>query len=143
MTFEEILGQLTRTVPEALGAIVCDFEGETVVSVVGGAPLPRDAEARAMEHVPKRIPLEMPIGEFLIRLAGAEPCSILRHIDQQGRSLGAGGIRSLHARYESVEVLVDPLPSDYYLVLVLKRPALAAHARFELRKASLALQHCL
>ncbi len=136
MTLESELERLIAAVPEAIGAIVCDFEGETVVVALGSASLPREAEARALEHVPRRISLEMPVAEFLMRLGGAEPCAILRIAEDAGRRRGGGGIRSLHARYRAVEVLVDPLPEGYYLVLVLRRPALASHARFRLQDAS-------
>ena len=134
---EETLERLMHAVPEAIGAVVCDFEGEAVVSSLGDAPLPHEAVDHAMDHVPKQIPLQMPIGQFLMRLAGAEPCALLRMIDQHGLKRGAGTVRSLHVCYEKVEILVDPLPSDYYLVLVLRRPALASHARFHLRDATL------
>jgi hypothetical protein len=133
---EEILERLTEEVPEAIGAVVCDFEGETVVAALGAAPLPKEALERARDHVPKQIPLVMPIGQFLLRLAGAEPCALLRQIEQRADQRGAGAVRSFHARYENVEILVDPLPGDYYLVLVLRRPALASHARFHLEHAS-------
>jgi hypothetical protein len=133
---EEALDALLEEVPEAIGAVVCDFEGEAVVSSMGAAPLPREAEERVMEHVPKRIALDVPIGHFLMRLGGAEPCALLRTIDHLGCQRGAGSFRSLHLAYERVEILVDPLPSDYYLVLVLRRPALASHARFHLQRAT-------
>ena len=136
MSLEAILTQLLSDVPEAIGAIICDFEGEMVTSVLGAAPIPLAAQAKALEHVPKQIPLDIPIGQFLMRLAGAEPCALLRLIEEHGRRRGAGGFLSLHVCYEMVEILVDPLPSDYYLVLVLKRPALASHARFHLKDAS-------
>jgi hypothetical protein len=133
---EAALERLMQEIPEAIGAVVCDFEGETVLSSLGAAPLPPEAEEKAKDHVPKQIPLEIPLGQSLLRLAGAEPCAILRLLDQHGQRRGAGTVRSLHMCYERVEVLVDPLPSDYYLVLVLRRPALASHARFRLQDAT-------
>jgi hypothetical protein len=140
---EEILTRLLEDVPEAIGAIICDFEGEMVTSVLGAATIPHEAEVKALEHVPKQIPLDIPIGQFLMRLAGAEPCAVVRLLDEHGRRRGAGGFLSLHVCYETVEILVDPLPSDYYLVLVLKRPALASHARFHLKDASQLLSECV
>ena len=133
---EETLERLMQEVPEAIGVVVCDFEGETVMASLGAAEPPREAKEKALEHVPKQLALDMPLGQFLMRLAGAEPCALLRMIDQHGRRRGAGAVRSLDVCYEKVEILVDPLPSDYYLVLVLRRPALASHARFHLRDAT-------
>jgi hypothetical protein len=143
LNLEETLRRLLQRVPEAIGAIVCDFEGETVMALLSDTPIPSEAEARAWEHVPKQIALEIPIGQFLMRLAGAEPCSVVRSLDEHGRRRGAGGFLSMHACYERVEILVDPLPSDYYVVLVLRRPALASHARFHLKHASRRLAEAL
>lgn len=140
---EEILERLMQEVPQAIGAVVCDFEGEAVIALLGAAEPPLEATAKALEHVPRQMSLDMPIGQFLLRLAGAEPCALLRMIDQHGRLRGAGTVRSLDVCYEKVEILVDPLPSDYYVVLVLRRPALASHARFHLRDATRRLSDCM
>lgn len=74
---EALLEALCDRLPSAIGAVLCDFEGESVVAALGAAPVPPDAEARAREHVPRALALTMPVKEFLIRLAGAEPCALL------------------------------------------------------------------
>lgn len=135
MNLDAVLEKLVGEVPEAIGAIICDYEGETVVTALGPAAPPEEAERRAMEHVPRAMALTMPVSEFLMRLAGAEPCGLLRTFDRQAKKRGGGRIKSLFMRYEAVEVMVDQLPNDYYLVLVLRRPALAGHARYHLADA--------
>lgn len=133
------LRALCAAVPEAIGAVLCDFEGETVVTVLGGAEPPVEAQARAQEHVPKTLALTMPVAEFLMRLAAAEPCAPLRAFDARTRALGFGGVASLGARYAEVEVLTECLPEDFYVVLVVRRPSLSMRARHHLRRAAVAL----
>jgi hypothetical protein len=131
---EALLLRLVGELPEAIGAVVCDEEGETVMAMLGRADIPPEAEDRALEHVPRTLALEMPVGQFLLRLCGAEASTLIRTLDTHSRSRGAGAFASLHARYERVEVIVEPLRDDYYLVLVLDRPTLG-RARFWMQDA--------
>lgn len=121
-----ILDDLCRASPSVIGGVVCDFDGETVVSAVGAAGLPPGAELRALEHVPRTMTLAMPVAELLVRLAGAEPCALLRLFGGSSGQLGAGPVEVLRLRYEAVELIVRTLPDDYYLVMVLARPAVSA-----------------
>lgn len=139
MEFDEILEVLCRAVPEAIGAALCDFEGETVVSALGRAGVPPEAIVRAKEHVPRNLELSMPVAQFLVRLAGAEPCALLEQFATAGRAGGAGAIAGLEARYGAVETLVERLPEDFYVVVVLRRPAVLGRARHHLRRAAAAL----
>lgn len=119
---EATLQALCARTPEAIGAVVCDDEGETVVSALGRARPPAEADARAREHVPRSMTLHMPVGEFLVRLVGAELCALLRAIDGAGRSKTAGALRGLHLAYRGVELVCRSLPDDYYLLVVLSSP---------------------
>lgn len=119
---QAVLEAFCARTPEAVGAVVCDDEGETVVSALGSAEPPADADARAREHVPRSMTLHMPVGEFLVRLAGAEVCAVLRALDRTSRRRTAGPVRMTHVAYREVELLSRTLPEDYYLVVVLRRP---------------------
>jgi hypothetical protein len=126
---EAIVSDLCARLPCAIGAVLCDFEGEAVCCALGSADAPAEAEKRAREHVPRTLELTMPVAEFLIRLAGAEPCGLLRMFEASSEKHGTGHLCSLEMRYGEVEMLVKKLPNDFYLVLVLRRPAISAEAR--------------
>lgn len=119
---EQVLKALCARVPAAIGAVVCDDEGETVVSVLGRAPPPEAAEQRARDHVPRSMALHMPVGEFLVRLVGAEVCAVLRAVDHRSRAKAAGAVFGMHIAYREVDLLLSTLPDDYYVVVVLRRP---------------------
>lgn len=134
-----ILQELCAGVPGCIGAVMCDFEGETVVTALGKTSVPEEAEEKAREHVPKQMALDMPVAEFLIRLAGAEPCALLSMLAQRNQKYGAGALGRLELRYEQVELFVDRLPEDFYVVLVVRSPGLPALARRHLAHARIEL----
>jgi hypothetical protein len=139
MELDGILENLCAAVPEAIGAVLCDYEGETVVSVIGSAGVPPEAKTEALQHVPKTIGVPAAVEEFLVRLAGAEPCALLRGFGTAAAGRGAGILSALECRYEHVELLIQCLPNDYYIVLILRRPAITASARRYLTSAQIAL----
>lgn len=139
MEFTDILEALCQQVPEAIGAVLCDFEGETVVTALGRAAPPHDAIVRAQEHVPKAMALSMPVAEFLVRLAGAEPCALLRQFADVGVRRQAGGLRTLEMQYREVQTFACRLPEEFYVVLVTRRPALSGRARACVSRAAAAL----
>lgn len=126
---QAVLDAFCAETPEAIGAVVCDDEGETVVSALGSAKPPPAAEARAREHVPRSMTLHMPVGEFLVRLAGAEICAVLRALERAGRAKAAGGPEDVHVAYREVELLSRTLPEDYYFVVVLREPRVVGTIR--------------
>jgi len=130
------LEQLCASVPEAVGVVLCDFEGETVVTRLGAGAPPAAAALRAQDHVPKTLAMQMPVAEFLMRLAAAEPCAPLRHFAACTQASGFGKVSGMEARYADVEVLTECLPEDFYLVLVLRRPSLSFRARRHLQRAA-------
>jgi hypothetical protein len=131
-----IVRDLCANVPRAIGAVLCDFEGEAVVCALGPQGAPAEAERRAKEHVPHRMELNMPIGEFLIRLAGAEPCGLLRMFEDAGRRRGIGILEAIEIRYQEVEMIIRKLPNDFYLMLLLRTPAVTAEARRSVSEAT-------
>jgi hypothetical protein len=133
---QAVLDAFCAETPEAIGAVVCDDEGETVVSALGAAVVPRDADVRAREHVPRSMTLHMPVGEFLVRLVGAEVCAVLRALDRTSRWGAAGPVRVVHLAYREVELLSRTLPEDYYLVVVLRHPRVVGAVRRRVEAAA-------
>jgi hypothetical protein len=133
---DAIVRRLCSAVPRSIGAIVCDWEGEAICCVLGTADAPPEAEARARDHVPRAITLTMPVAEFLVRLAGAEPAGLLRMFGQTGERLGTGCLTSLELSYREVSILIDRLPNDFYLMLLLRRPAVTSTAKRLMVEAS-------
>lgn len=139
MDLDAAIKDLVTGVPGALGAIVCDFEGESVVLARGSAPLPPDAELHARSYIPSTMTVDVDAGEFLLKLLGAEPCALLRLFEEHSRSFGIGGVDGFEMRFREVDVIVRRLPEDYYVVFALRRPAVEARARAKLEVAKRAL----
>lgn len=123
-------------IPEVIGAVLCDQQGETIVSALGRAPVPPEAREKAQEHVPSRLDLNIPVGEFLVRLAGAEPCALLRSLQVTHAERGAGALDAYVARYGTVDLVVEQLPDDLYLLVVLRRPASVGRTRHYTQQAA-------
>ncbi len=136
MSIEEALERLCSSVPWAVGAVVCDDEGETVISRLGRAKPPEEAESQARDHVPKSMALSMPVGDFLVRLAGAELCAVLRRVEHVTRTKGTGSANLLHLRYRNVDVAIATLPEDYYVVAILRRPCTVGWVLHRLRETA-------
>lgn len=111
------------SIPGAFGAVLCDFEGETVVARRGPAELPEPALEEARRHVPERLGSRIAPADFLLRLAAAEPCALLALFARQGEAAGAGALEALELGYARVGLLAVRLPEDYYLVVLLDRRA--------------------
>lgn len=102
----------------ALGAVLCDFEGEAVVTQVGTTPLSADVAEEALKHVPRGVASHHAPEEFLLRLGGAEPCALLALFGRSTRSAGGGELEGFELRFKRVGVIVERLPEDYYLTIV-------------------------
>ena len=127
-------------VPEVIGAVLCDQQGESIVSAMGQSDVPDAARALAKEHVPTRMGLNMPVSEFLVRLAGAEPCALIRQLQMAQNESDAGTLDAYVARYAAVDVVVEQLPEDLYLFVALRRPASIGRTRYFTRQAAQELQ---
>jgi hypothetical protein len=135
MQIEEVVQLLCAEIPEAIGAIVCDYEGESVVYALGPAEPPDGAEESARSRIPRTLGSKISITEFLLRIAGAEPCSLLTLFGERSLSRGAGEIVSLDLRFEQVDLLIRRLPDGYYVMVALRRPALRGQAKSSLEAA--------
>ena len=137
---QNIVQVVCDRVPEVIGAVLCDQQGETIVSALGQATVPPEANERAKDHVPNRIDLNIPVGEFLVRLAGAEPCAVIRQLQAAQTEQGAGSLDAYVARYSQVDLIVEQLPEELYLFIALRRPASVGRTRFYTRRAAQQLQ---
>ncbi|MGF1509585.1 MAG: hypothetical protein ACFB9M_08810 [Myxococcota bacterium] len=133
------LAELCRT-QGVVGGVVCDDAGETVVSALGVAELPERARENASEHVPRRLPLSIPVSEFLLRLGSAEVCGLLRRLQTASGKRGVGSLTTIQLRYGEVDLLVRTLPQDFYLVVVVRRPTLLSVVAERLHRAGAKLK---
>jgi hypothetical protein len=136
LELERALASLCDALPGAVGAVLCDEVGETVVCVPGPGRLPPEAEAEARRHAPRNLPIAMPLGEFLLRLGGAEPATLLELLGAGARRHRAGPLVEVCSTFAEVVLLMRPLPDDLYLVLVLRRPVVLGVARRALAAAA-------
>ena len=107
--------------PDAFGAILCDYEGETVAVAMGPVAIPAPVLDRAASQLPGALQRPARARDYLLRLAGAEPCALLALFDRPARRLGAGALTGLELGYANARLVVRRLPDDYYLVIVLAR----------------------
>lgn len=135
MDLDAVVRQLCDRLPEAIGAVLCDFDGEAVVSAVGHAPAPQGAEVLARARIPRALASEVSLTDFLMRVSGAEPSAFLRAFDEQTRTRGLGPLEAVDLRFDEVDVLVRRLPEDYYVMLALRRPSRPSAARQEIEEA--------
>lgn len=102
MTFEDILARLVAAVPEARGAVVCDYEGEYVHLHLRGEATPFD-----------------------VQLAGAQFSAVFAEL------LGLknfGRATALDIRCDGATYLIRHVAEGYYALLWLGTPARAAAA---------------
>jgi len=116
MPFHYILTNLLVDVPDALGAVFVDGEGEAVewVSNREGPP-------------------------FELRVEGACHAPVQRRLARLTAASGGGGLRSYALVGSRLTTLTEILPHGYYVVLVARRSGSLGLARFHLRRAAAAI----
>ncbi len=112
MPFNYVLTNLLVDVPEAVGAIFLDHEGEAIECVTRGAD-----------------PYEM-------KVEGAYHSVFKRRLSEVMNALGAGPVHSFALAGDGLVALTEVLPDGYYVVLVLERRGCQARAQFRLREAA-------
>jgi predicted regulator of Ras-like GTPase activity (Roadblock/LC7/MglB family) len=110
MSFQKILGELVDRLPDALGVILADWEGEAV-----------DQVSR--------------IGDYEIKVIAAHKGIILTNMRQAMRDLDSDALEEIIVTTERSQTLILPVTQDYYLVLSLKRSETFGRALFEARRA--------
>ena len=116
MPFHYILTNLLVDVPDALGAVFVDSDGEAVewVSNRDGPP-------------------------FELRVEGACQAATLRQLGRVTAATGAGDLQSYALVGSQRTTLTQILPHGYYVVLVVRRSGSLGLARFHLRRAAAAI----
>lgn len=109
MSFQKILEELLERLPDALGAILADWEGEAV-----------DQVSR--------------IGDYEIKVIGAHKGIILTNLRLAMRDLGTDTLEEIMVTTAHSQTLILPVTSEYYLVLPLKRNETFGLALFEARR---------
>jgi hypothetical protein len=112
MAFKSLLGALLAEVPQALGAIFVDPEGEAV-----------DWVARAGDA-------------FGLKIEGAYHSIFMRQLHSVAAATGSGGIASVVLAGSRLVTLTQTLPDGYHVVLVVDRDASQAQALNCLRRSA-------
>lgn len=139
MDLEAILRALCAEVPDAIGAVLADADGESITTVRGAAPLPAGAHSEARRHIPRALDGTVAIDVFALRLAGAEPSPIMRALDERAATTGSGAPRAYEVRYRDLDTLVMPLDEGLYVALFVVRNVRRARALAALARARDAL----
>jgi predicted regulator of Ras-like GTPase activity (Roadblock/LC7/MglB family) len=112
MPFNYLLTNLLVDVPQAVGAIFVDSEGEAV-----------DWVTRHNDP-------------FDLKVEGAYHSIFLRQLERLTNSIDAGPIDSFVIEGSRLVTLTQALPDGYYVVLVVNRSGSRAHALHRLRRAA-------
>ena len=112
MPFNYLLTNLLVDVPQAVGAIFVDPEGEAV-----------DWVTRHNDP-------------FDLKVEGAYHSIFMRQLDRLTASVNAGPIESFVLEGSRLVTLTQALPDGYYVVLVVDRSGSRAHALHRLRRAA-------
>jgi predicted regulator of Ras-like GTPase activity (Roadblock/LC7/MglB family) len=79
---------------------------------------------------PDGIPVVVVPDEAALEALGAEFASVMGRVEAAGREFHHGGLQQLSVYTENAALVLTPLASGYFLVLVLSRDALAGQGRF-------------
>jgi len=112
MPFNILLTNLMVDVPEAVGAIFLDEEGETVDFVT------RHGEP------------------FDLKVEGAIQGLFTRHLTSTFTGAGIGGLEYFMIEGSELATLTHVLPDSYYVVLVVRKPVARARAQHHLKETA-------
>ncbi|HEY6331878.1 MAG TPA: hypothetical protein VI756_21300 [Blastocatellia bacterium] len=118
MSFADMLGGITGRVEGALAAIIVGIDG---------IPIERFALDEA--------------GDLDIEMVATEFTTLLRRAMHTAADTGLGPLQEVVLGTERALFLLRPITSEYFLMLALMPGGNMGRARFELRKAQLALEH--
>jgi len=108
MPFKSLLKRLLEDIPGALGAIIVDWEGESV------------------DHVAR-------IGDYDIEVLGAHSGIILSQLRGALSRVDSGELDQVVIRTEENKILIAPLTEDYLLILQLGKDSIVARAAYKMR----------
>ncbi|WP_321365573.1 roadblock/LC7 domain-containing protein [uncultured Desulfuromusa sp.] len=108
MPFKSLLKRLLEDIPGALGAIIVDWEGESV------------------DHVAR-------IDDYDIKVLGAHSGIILSRLRDTLSRVDSGDLDQVVIRAAGNKILISPLTEDYLLMLQLGGEAIVARAAYKMR----------
>ena len=114
MPFKALLNALVKRVPGAQGAIIADWEGESVDQV--GI-----------------------MDDYDLKVIGAHKGVILHSMREVVDRLGDDDLREIVVTTRQTQTLILPVTKEYYLVLILDRSDMLGRALLEARRCILAL----
>jgi len=114
MPFKALLNALVGRVPGAQGAIIADWEGESVDQV--GI-----------------------MDDYDLKVIGAHKGVILHSMREVVDRLGDDDLREIVVTTRQTQTLILPVTKEYYLVLILDRSDMLGRALLEARRCILAL----
>lgn len=114
MPFKTLLNSLVERVPGAQGAILADWEGESVEQV--GI-----------------------MDDYDLKVIGAHKGVILHNMREVVDRLGNDELKEIVVTTKQAQTLILPVTKDYYLVLTLDRSDMLGRALLEARRCSQAL----
>jgi hypothetical protein len=128
--FTPILRTMLAEVPDALGAIFADWEGEAVDLF----PDPRRAEDAQTPLPPAAIE------SFDLRLFGAQWGVILNQVNAALRTFHYGDPQIVTLHHDRLDILIQTVDVRYYLLLALRPGASMSRALQELERGVRALR---
>jgi len=114
--FDETLSAIVASTEGAVGALIMGLDGISVART------------------------DQPDGAVDLDGIAAEYTTLLRKSMRTTDGASLGDLRELVVAAERYAFLIKPITAEYFLVLVLASPGGLGRARFELRKAQLALE---
>jgi hypothetical protein len=145
---EKLLEDLCQCCPAALGAAVCDSEGESLALALGSADFPSSSlqliDARLPRQFDRQSWPENDTKLFTLRQWAAEPSRSTGRLRQAWKS-GAehACLTAFCLRFRHIDLAMATLEDHMYLVLVLRRPNLLSLSRREVMRTAHALEHHL
>ncbi|SDZ89537.1 Predicted regulator of Ras-like GTPase activity, Roadblock/LC7/MglB family [Desulfuromusa kysingii] len=107
MPFKSLLKRLLEDIPGALGAIIVDWEGESV------------------DHVTR-------VDDYDIKVLGAHGGIILSQLKDTLSRIDSGELEQVVIRAGEKKILISPLTEEYLLILELGQAAIAARAAYKM-----------
>lgn len=109
MPFKKLLGELVDTVPGGLGAVIVDWEGESVDQAG-------------------------PMDEYELKVVGAHKGVILHNLRDAIGRLGGDDLQEVVVTTRKMQILILPVTIDYFMVFALTPGDVLGRALFESRR---------
>lgn len=113
---------------DSLTAMTDRIDGCAAVIILGVDGIPIEREVRDLHH------------SFDIDVIATEFTSLVRRSMRTAQDTGLGSLREMVFVTDALTFLLRPITSEYFLLLALHPGTSVGRARFELRKAQLALE---